>query len=160
MMEFWTKVAALAAVGQVLVLIATALFVWWYLQETAELRRTAQQQLEAQIRPALTVVSPDGQSLLVSNIGSGAALNLRLVRTAVESLDWEAESNFGDWAKELAVAVDQVVDTGSVVGSIGNLKGEHLQLIYEGLSGKIYASVVRFNEGTGQPLGVSFLTKE
>ena len=83
MMEFWTKVAALAAVGQVAVLIATAVFVWRYLQETTELRRTAQQQaaianeqLEAQMRPAL-VVRLYGDHLLV-NVGSGPALNLQV----------------------------------------------------------------------------------
>jgi len=165
MMEFWTGVIAIAAVGQVVVLIATAWFVWRYLQETAELRRTAQrqvalanEQLEAQIRPALTLAIGDGGSLWVSNIGSGAALNLRLVRTTAESVDWEAKSNFGTAAMGAAVAGGQRVETGSASGSVGNLKGECLHLIYESLSGRVYASVLVF-EGDGRPSGVRFLPK-
>jgi hypothetical protein len=165
MMECWTAVAAIAAVGQVVVLIATAVFVWRYLQETAQLRRTAQQQvalgneqLEAQIRPALTITVYLAGSLCVSNIGSGAALNLRLVRTKVESVDWEAKSNFGASAMGAAVAVGQLVDAGSAPGSVGSLRGEHLHLIYESLSGKVYASIVTFN-GIGQPSGVRILAK-
>jgi hypothetical protein len=166
MMEFWTKVAAFAQIGQVIVLILTAVFVWKYLQETAALRRTAQEQvglaneqLEAQIRPALTVTVDLAGSLCVSNIGSGTALNLRLVRTKVETVDWEAKSNFGAPAMGAAVAVGQLVGMGSAPGSIGNLRGENLHLIYESLSGKGYASIVTFN-GIGQPSGVRILAKE
>ncbi len=158
MMEFWAKVAALAAVGQVVVLIATAWFVWRYLQETTELRRAAQQQLEAQIRPALTVVDDRGW-LVVSNVGSGVGLNLRLVKIKADSVDWEAKSNFGEFAAGRAVAVGKFVSTNAEVGSIGNFKGERLHLIYESLSGGTYASVVSFNEGSGVPSGVRFLPK-
>jgi hypothetical protein len=166
MMEFWAGASALAAVGQVVVLIATGWFVWRYLQETTELRRTTQQQvalaneqLEAQIRPALTIVIGPRGSLCVSNIGSGAALNLRLVRTKVESVDWEAKSNFGEPAMGAAVAVGQLVDTRSAPGSVGNLRDENLHLIYESLSRKVYASIITFN-GIGQPSGVRILAKE
>lgn len=164
MMEFWTAFAAIAASLQVLVLIVTACFVWKYLQETAELRRAAQRQvvlandqLEAQIRPALTLVNIE--VLYVSNVGSGVGLNLRLVKSKEESVDWQAESNFGPMAKGLAAAVGGPVNTRMTVGSIGTMKGERLHLIYESLSGKTYASVVSFNEGSGVPSGVSFLTK-
>jgi len=141
-----------------LFLAVNAGFVWMYLQETKKIRIASEAQLEAQIRPALTLVVPDQESLWVSNIGSGSALNLRLVRTKVELVDWEAESNFGDWAKGAAVPVDQRLYTGAMVGFVGNLQGERLHLIYESLSGKMYASVVTF-EGTGRPSGVRFLTK-
>ncbi len=81
----------------------------------------------------------------MSNIGSGAALNLRLVRTKVESVDWEAKSNFGEPAMGAAVAVGQLVDTRSAPGSVGNLRDENLHLIYESLSRKVYASIITFN---------------
>jgi hypothetical protein len=164
-MEFWTKVASIAAFGQVVVLIATAVFVWRYLQETAELRRTAQQQvalaneqLEAQIKPALIVEFTTAAFLCVSNVGSGTGFNLRLVKTKVELIDWAAESNFGIGARGRAVAVGHPVDTAEPRGSVGTLKGEHLQLFYESLSGKTYASVVMF-EGDGTPSGVRFPIK-
>src|SRR5260370_42263992 len=136
-MEIWAEFVATAAGGRLVVLIASAVFVWRYLQETTELRRTAQQQvalaseqLEAQIRPALTIiVNRLSQSLCVSNIGSGAALNLRLVGTKVESVDWEAKSNFGASAMGAAVAGRHLVVTGSAPGFVGNLKGGHLHLI-------------------------------
>lgn len=163
-MEFWTKVAALAAVGQVVVLVATAVFVWRYLQETAELRRTAQrqvalanEQLEAQIRPALTVVDSGGR-LHVSNIGSGSALNLRLVKTKVETIDWGAQSNFGEPVTGAAVAAGQSADTRSPIGSWGSLRDERLHLLYESLAGKLYASIVTF-DGVGRPSGVRCLAK-
>lgn len=162
MIEFW---AVFAAFGQLVVLAVTAYFVWRYLQETTELRRTAQQQvavaneqLEAQIRPALTVEVNTAAYLCVSNVGSGTAFNLRLVRTKVELIGWEAESNFGVGARGAAVAVGHCVDTGEQRGSVGTFKGEHLQLFYESLSGKTYASVVMF-EGDGTPSGLRFPIK-
>ena len=47
---FWTAVAALAGIGQVVVLIVTARFVWRYLDETQKLRITASEQLRASWR--------------------------------------------------------------------------------------------------------------
>ncbi len=75
---FWTAVAALAGVSQVLVLIVTALFVWRYLKETEKLRLAAQAQVEATFRPAVVALS--GGSLesnpKLENIGNGPAMNL------------------------------------------------------------------------------------
>jgi hypothetical protein len=158
MMEFWTKIDAIAAVGQLVVLFATAWFVWRYLQETTELRRIAQQQLEAQIRPALTLVSIGGV-LYVSNVGSGAGLNLRLVKTKAEAVDWKAKTNFGAGATGAAVAVGEPVNTFIATGSYGSINSERLHLIYESLSGNAYASIITF-EGNGQPSGVRFLINE
>lgn len=164
MVEFWTKVAAIAAVGQVVVLIATAWFVWRYLQETTELRRAAQrqvalanEQLEAQIRPALTIADIGG-SLSVANIGSGAALNLRMVKTKTEGVDWGAKSNFGEPVTGVAIAAGQSVSTRYPVGSYGNLRDERLHLLYESLAGKLYASIVTF-DGVGRPSGVRCLAR-
>jgi hypothetical protein len=75
---FWTAVAALAGVSQVLVLIVTALFVRRYLKETEKLRLAAQAQVEATFRPAVIALS--GGSLesnpKLENIGNGPAMNL------------------------------------------------------------------------------------
>lgn len=143
-----------------LLLAINAVFFWIYLQETKKIRIASEAQFEAQIRPALTVVVNGIGSLgtlCVSNVGSGAALNLRLVRTK-EGFDWEAESNFGNRVRGAGVAVGQDLDTGEKVGFVGPLIGERLHLIYESLSGKLYASIVTF-EGNGQPARVDFFPK-
>jgi len=65
--SFWTAVAALAGIGQVVVLIVTARFVFRYLQETERMRKATEKQveksqslvalghrqMEAQIKPAV-----------------------------------------------------------------------------------------------------------
>jgi hypothetical protein len=66
--------------------------------------------------------------------------------------------NFGTSAMGADVAVGHNADTFSPPGSVGSFKGEHLQLIYESLSGKVYASIVTFG-GNGQPSGVRFFTR-
>lgn len=100
---FWTALAAFAGVGQVVVLLVTPCFVYRYLQETAELRRTAQRQveaagdqLEAQIRPVIVARShTKHQSLMLQNVGKGAAFNLRLTKVDPGfPVIWGTESNF------------------------------------------------------------------
>ena len=53
---FWTAVAGLAGVGQVILLTVSAVFVYGYLKETERLRVAAQQQVEAGFRPAVVVM--------------------------------------------------------------------------------------------------------
>jgi hypothetical protein len=165
-------IIAVATIVQDCLLLLSAFLIAWYLWETRKMRKaaedqvhqsqalvsTSQEQLEAQIRPALTLVIGEGGSLCVSNIGSGAALNLRLVKTKEESIDWGAKSNFGAPAMGMAVAVDHSVNTGSAAGSYGNIIGERLHLTYESLSGRVYASIVLF-DGNGRPSGVRFVPK-
>jgi hypothetical protein len=119
----------------------------------------AQDQREAQIRPALTV-SGKSATLLVVNIGNGPALNLQLVkgrRQTVLPASSRIETNFGMRVKGSFVAPgeSQAKDTNEKVGSIGQLDGEDLQLVYESLSGKKYVSIVEF-DGPGNPCKTTF----
>jgi hypothetical protein len=167
MMEFWTKVAAIAALGQVAVLIATAVFVWRYLQETTELRRTAQQQaaianeqLEAQMRPAL-VVRLYGDHLLV-NVGSGPALNLQVADVVWGGeMDWTVRTNIGNRLEGAFVAAEgALAEKATAIPPDYFFMNPHrsLLLIYESLSGRVYATRVDFSRE--DPVRTTFLTKQ
>ena len=158
---------------QNLLLLANLVLIAWYLVETRKLREAAEHQVrksheqlvamqrqvviardqqEAQIRPALTVIGVNN-SLLIQNIGSGPALNLQLVKGREQSVFLAAskvDTNFGNRAKGCCVAPGQTQDTGASVGSIGQLRGEDLQLVYESLSGNRYISMIEF-DGPGNP---------
>jgi hypothetical protein len=151
---FWAAITAIAGVGQVILLTVTAVFVYRYLRETERLRIAANEQLEAQIRPALTV---DGRAmnLRVVNVGSGTALNLRLVKRNPDGGVDFAPRLKGSF---IAPGESQMRDTWERVGSIGTMKGEVLDLFYESLSGKEYASVIKF-EGNGNPCEARFYAK-
>jgi len=175
-------VIAVAAVFQAFLLAVNAVLIFWYLWETRKLRQAAeaqvtasqsqisaaydqveamrhqtavaQAQLEAQIRPALTV-SGRAATLLIVNIGNGPALNLQLVKGRTQTIlpgSSRVETNFGMRVKGCCVAPgeSQAKDTNEAVGSIGQLRGEDLQLVYESLSGKKYVSIIEF-DGPGNP---------
>ena len=140
------------------VLFLTLLCVALYLRETNKIRITGEMQLEAQIAPALTLVR-EGDSLFVHNVGHGVALNVRAVRTKADSPGWDAAANFGvDWLRGLPVMVSDRVDTGQLVSTVGTLRGEHLQLLYESLSGRLYCSILTFF-GDGTPERVDFFSR-
>jgi hypothetical protein len=82
----------------------------------------AREQLEAQIRPALTLTV--GATFLVVNIGNGPALNLQLVKgrsQTVLPLSSSVETTFGIRLKGSCVAPGEshARDTGEPVGSRG-----------------------------------------
>jgi hypothetical protein len=70
LVPLWTAIAAFSSIGQFVVLIVTAIFVWHYLKATQDLGKSsrdqlsesrklveaAQVQLEAQIQPAVDVL--------------------------------------------------------------------------------------------------------
>lgn len=174
-------VIALAAIIQCVLLFANAFLIAWYLLETRRLRKAAQDQvaksqnqisaayeqvealqrqtaiaqyqLEAQVRPALTVIRR-GTTLHVVNIGNGPALNLQLVRgrdQTVFSASAKVDTNFGPMVRGSCIAPgeSQAKDTYEPC-SIGQIRGEDLQLVYESLSGKRYISMIEF-DGTGNP---------
>jgi hypothetical protein len=110
--------------------------------------------LEAQIRPALTV-SGQGTTLWVVNIGNGPALNLQLVKGRNQTLlpaTSRVETTFGFRLNGSFVVPGeaQAKDTNEKIGSLGQLQGEDLQLVYESLSGKKYISLIEF-DGPGNP---------
>jgi hypothetical protein len=174
-------VIAIATIVQVVLLAANAFLIAWYLWETRKLRQAAedqvaksqsgvaaapeqvdamrqqfaiaQEQLEAQIRPALTLTA--GATLLVVNIGNGPALNLQLVKGQSQTVlpaSSSVETTFGMRLKGSCVAPGEshARDTAEPVGSRGQLRGEDVQLVYESLSGKKYASLIEF-DGFGKP---------
>ena len=73
----------------------------------------SQEQLEAQIRPALSVcIEGARQVLLVENVGSGPALNLELFEDSADSrIAWGAASNIGHSSKGSFVAAGQSRNT-------------------------------------------------
>jgi len=174
-------VIAQAAIVQVLLLAANAVLIAWYLWETRKLRRAAQDQVaqsqaqvdamrqqvaiaqdqrEAQVRPALTVIGK-GTTLHVVNVGNGPALNLQLVKgrdQAPFSASSQVDTNFGMRLRGSFVAPgeSEAKDTNEKVGAIGQLGGEDLQLIYESLSGKRYVSIIKF-DGPGNPCKTTLL---
>lgn len=114
----------------------------------------SQRQSETQIRPALTVTGKSA-TLHVVNVGSGPALNLQLIKGRNQTVlptQSTAVTNFGMRLKGACVAPGeaQAKDAGVPVGSIGQLTGEDLQLVYESLSGKKYVSMIEF-DGPGNP---------
>lgn len=139
----WTMLAAWA---QVLALIVTAFFVYRYLQETAALRKIGQDQLEAQIRPAIVVrpgpTTVDG--LVLVNHGKGPALHIRLSKTE--------RGSPGKPGLELCWLVRflEVNGTeGTAVRARGGgpyaLDGKSLQCEYTSLSGRTYWTVADFD---------------
>jgi hypothetical protein len=173
-------VIAYAMIFQDVLLAISAALIAWYLWETRKLRQAAedqvtksqsqisaayeqveairhqaaiaQSQLEAQIRPALTLIG-NNNSLLILNVGSGPALNLQLVKgrnQTVLSASAPVTTTFGIRAKGSCIAPSHTVDTGASVGSIGQISGEDVQLVYESLSGKKYVSMIEF-DGPGNP---------
>ena len=97
--------------------------------------------------------------LLVTNVGSGVGFNLRVVKTNRGRIEWELESNFASWVHGAAVTPGLALDTGEALGAVGTMKDEVVQLFYESLSGKRYASIVSFS-GRGLPLNVTFVLKD
>src|SRR5437870_2147195 len=102
---YWAAAVAIAALLQVALLLANAIFVLRYLVETRKLRKASedqvresqnlvaaaqkqlevsqaqvaasQAQVEAQIRPTIAIRMYGGVRLV--NVGSGAALNLKII---------------------------------------------------------------------------------
>jgi len=114
----------------------------------------AQAQLEAQIRPALAV-SGRVATLQIVKISNGPTLNLQLVKGRTQTIlpaSSRVETNFGMRVKGCCVAPgeSQAKDTNEPVGSIGQIRGEDLQLVYKSLSGKKYVSLIEF-DGPGNP---------
>jgi hypothetical protein len=159
--------AALAGVGQVVVLIVTAFFVWRYLDETQQLRTTAQQQLranwrqvavandqlEAQIAPAVAAQAvPSGGShkVMLTNVGKGPAFSIRFSATRRGSAGDGSLSSLVEYRVGLlTVGVDTPVPIQTGVVSSGTVplpRGGSLQCEYRSLSGRTYYTVVDFNE--------------
>jgi len=158
----------LAAWAQVVVLIVTACFVWQYLRETAELRKTAQKQvevsqrqataaqdqLEGQIRPAIVIHhDTSGVILVLNNLGKGPALHVRLYRTERGSA---GKRGLNPIAEPVTLIAASAPPWPTVIHTQGNdinaLNGKSLQCEYSSLSGRTYWTVVDFDKADNDRL--------
>jgi hypothetical protein len=163
-------VIAIATVVQDFLLLASAILVGWYLYETRRMRKAAEQQvtesqalvtasdeqLEAQIRPAVAVrVRNQPESLLLVNVGKGPAFNLIVSpaeRGAAGSRECSDLEKFDVPISFLAASSDGFsgIRTQAIPGVGGTaLNGRSLQCQYTSLSGRTYWTVVDFDHATG-----------
>lgn len=162
-------ITAVATIVQDVLLLASAVLIGWYLYETRRMRkasekqvnesqalvRASQEQLEAQIMPAIAVHvrgSPYGLELV--NVGKGPALGVILsaaIRGAAgtRGLDRLADDDiaFIKAGGEQAISVRTQPVTG--LGGVPALNGRSLQCQYMSLSGRTYWTVVDFDHATG-----------
>jgi hypothetical protein len=157
-------ITAVATVVQDVLLILSAGLIGWYLYETTKMRKATENQVgksqelveaaqlqlaaglaqtEAQIRPAVAVRLQGGIQL--QNVGNGTAVNVALSLVDLDGeINWELSPNLqseiaasylerGEDPNRRATLADQ---------QFGPRRG--LQLRYQSLSGKKYASLVTF----------------
>lgn len=146
--------------------MVTAIFVWRYLKETEELRRAAQRQLgpadeqsEAQIRPAIVVRCRPPQGVTLVNVGSGPAFDLiasPAERGSQGSRRWSEVERFDGFVVDSSfIEVRGERDTnirlhpGDGPGGAPILNGRSLQCEYRSLSGRLHRTVVDFDHATG-----------
>jgi hypothetical protein len=163
-------IMVIATVAQDFLLLASAVLIGWYLVETRRMRIAAEkqvaesqrlvkasdEQLEAQITPAIAVqVRGAPQSLLLVNVGKGPALNIVVSpaeRGANGSRECSNRERFdvpitflsagGDG--ETGIRTQRIAGAGGIV-----LDGRSLQCQYTSLSGQTYWTVVDFDHASG-----------
>lgn len=137
-----------------IVLFLTFVCVAWYLYETRRIRIASDQQLEAQIRPAIAVRqhgAPTG--LVLHNVGKGPAFGVilsaaergssgkhdldRLVNQDIAYLEERRETPTGVYTQPCGV------------GGVPILNGSSFQCQYTSLSGRTYWTVVDFDKPSG-----------
>jgi hypothetical protein len=139
---FWTAIAALAGVGQVLLLSVTAVFVYRYLQETKHLRIAAQRQVEAEFRPAI-VVTHEGSlenSPMLENIGNGPAME---VSWSLRDSDFSGDIPFVKPHQPQALGMPgmkPIYEGGAKAESSGRSNVVRIECSYRSLSGRHYRS--------------------
>jgi hypothetical protein len=165
----WTAIAALAAVGQAVVLIVTAWFVWRYLQETQRLREAAQQQLavsleqlEGQAKPALIGRIEENGCVRLVNIGVGPALHIELESVLKGSRVREFVTGIGTdriaYIEPKLTELTHVQIRKSVMppNYDPDPKSRSLRCQYRSLSGRIYESVFEFDANGSVVLDTHF----
>ena len=70
------KIYYFLAIGGVLVAIVGLPILWWYADETYQLRVTAQKQYDKSVRPVIGLASPSPMILRAENASNNAALNV------------------------------------------------------------------------------------
>jgi hypothetical protein len=159
----YQAVTAVATVVQDLLLLVSAVLIYWYLYETRRMRKAAEEQvaesqalvkaseeqLEGQIKPAI-VVRVQERAVQLVNIGSGPALHVELSAVLRGSLTKDQMEGFSfDRIAflESRQAVDTRVRTSFVQGTNPNphLNGRSLRCEYKSLSGRCYFTVTDFD---------------
>jgi hypothetical protein len=160
----YQAVTAVATVVQDLLLLVSAVLIYWYLYETRRMRKAAEEQvaesqalvkaseeqLEGQIKPAIVVRVQQQRAVQLVNIGSGPALHVELSAVLRGSLTKDQREGFGfDRIAflESRQAVDTRVRTSFVQGTNPNphLNGRSLRCEYKSLSGRCYFTVTDFD---------------
>jgi hypothetical protein len=129
-------------------LAANAVLVWLYLRETRKMRIASEEQLEAQVRPAV-VVHPDTRDryIAIVNVGKGPALHIKLSATERGSANKRGLDGMDDDIVFLQPGEQPVVTTIRTQGTgLNVLSGRSLQCEYKSLSGRTYWTVVDFNK--------------
>jgi hypothetical protein len=132
---------------QAQLLLVSAVLIGLYLFETWKLRVTAQRQAEAQIRPALElVVHVANNAMWFENLGTGPALDLRVSRVLPNAnMNWDAADDGSNLSHAFIPAGKRSMgDIGFSPRDFG--PNQSLQVVYGSLSGRLYASVIEFNE--------------
>jgi hypothetical protein len=136
--SFWTAC-------QALLLFLNLFAVGWYVVETIRLRRAAERQVEAQMRPALElVVNVARRQMSLVNLGAGPALDLRVagIRPGTE-VNWDAVDDGSGLGHAF---VSTGAKAPAEVGTAGFGPERSLQVVYASLSGRLFATVVEFPE--------------
>jgi hypothetical protein len=129
-----------------LLLAVNAVFFWIYLQETKKIRIANEAQLEAQIRPALDVDPSKPSDLNIVNVGKGPALSIGFsLRDSGADVDWSAAPEGPQYCRG-PLAPDQCASTWLNSGGELTLFSKSIQVRYQSLSGKQYATMVDFNQ--------------
>jgi hypothetical protein len=157
----WTAVTAWAGVGQVIVLLVTAWFVFRYLQETKRLREVAQrqvdlglEQLEAQAKPALVARIETNGFVTLVNIGNGPALHVQLESVLKGSVDRKFVTGIGTdriaFVEPRQTERTHVQVRKPVMPPNYDLdpQSRSLRCEYKSLSGRVYSTVFEF-DGNG-----------
>jgi hypothetical protein len=130
-------------------LVVNAVLVWRYLRETRKIRITSEEQLEAQMMPAV-VVHPDTTSdryIALMNVGKGPALHLKLSATERGSAYKRDLDLMDDEIVFLQPGEKRVMNSIRTQGAgLSVLSGRSLQCEYTSLSGRTYWTVVDFNK--------------
>jgi hypothetical protein len=130
-------------------LVVNAVLVWRYLRETRKIRITSEEQLEAQMMPAV-VVHPDAtgdRHIALMNVGKGPALHLKLSATERGSAYKRDLDLMDDEIIFLQPGEKRVMNSIRTQGAgLNVLSGRSLQCEYTSLSGRTYWTVADFNK--------------
>lgn len=116
----YQAVTAVATVVQDLLLLVSAVLIYWYLYETRRMRKAAEEQvaesqalvkaseeqLEGQIKPAIVVRVQQQRAVQLVNIGSGPALHVELSAVLRGSLTKDQMEGFGKDETQVAPSED------------------------------------------------------